>query len=78
MAMTQQELYDDLQQAFPDATITIEDLAGDGEHYKAIIQAGAFKGLTRVKQHQLVYDALAGKAGTLLHALALSTSVPKE
>jgi stress-induced morphogen len=70
------ELEADLRAAFPDAEIAIEDLAGDGDHYRARIVAPAFAGLTRVRQHQLVYAALKGKMGGALHALALETSAP--
>ena len=66
----------ELQSAFPDAEIQIQDLAGDGDHYKAIIVSGVFAGLSRVRQHQLVYAALNGKVGGELHALALETKVP--
>ena len=66
----------ELQSAFPDAEIEIQDLAGDGDHYKAIIVSGVFVGLSRVRQHQLVYAALNGKVGGELHALALETKVP--
>ena len=65
-----------LREGFPDATIEVQDLAGDGDHYKARIVSSAFKGLPRVKQHQLVYAALKGKMGGELHALALETSAP--
>jgi stress-induced morphogen len=68
------ELEADLRLAFPDAQIVIEDLAGDGDHYRARIVSAAFKGLSRVKQHQLVYAALSGKMGGALHALALETA----
>jgi stress-induced morphogen len=67
-----------LVEAFPDADIAIEDLAGDGDHYRARIVSTAFKGLPRVRQHQLVYGALKGKMGGELHALALETSAPAE
>jgi stress-induced morphogen len=70
------ELEADLAAAFPDAQIVIEDLAGDGDHYRARIVSTAFKGLPRVRQHQLVYAALKGKMGGALHALALETSAP--
>jgi stress-induced morphogen len=63
-----------LREAFPDADIDIEDLAGDGDHYKARIVSSAFAGLGRIRQHQLVYAALKGKMGGELHALALETS----
>ncbi len=78
MPMSQDELEAHLRDAFPDADIAIEDLAGDGDHYRARISAGAFKGLPRVKQHQLVYAALKGKMGGELHALALDTSVKED
>jgi stress-induced morphogen len=70
------ELEAHLREAFPDAAIDIEDLAGDGDHYKARIVSTAFAGLGRVRQHQLVYAALKGKMGAELHALALETSAP--
>ena len=76
MPMPVAELEAELRQAFPDAQITIEDLAGDGDHYKARIVSTAFAGLSRIKQHQLVYGALKGKVGGVLHALALETSAP--
>ena len=66
----------DLRAAFPDAVIEIQDLAGDGDHYKAKIVSSAFAGLSRVRQHQLVYAALKGKMGGALHALALETAAP--
>jgi stress-induced morphogen len=75
--MREDELEAHLRAAFPDAEIAIEDLAGDGDHYRARIRAGAFRGLPRVRQHQLVYAALKGKIGGELHALALDTA-PKE
>jgi stress-induced morphogen len=65
-----------LREGFPDAQIEIDDLAGDGDHYRARIVSTAFAGLPRVKQHQLVYAALKGKMGGELHALALETSAP--
>ena len=68
------ELEADLRAASPDAEIVIEDLAGDGDHYRARIVSSAFAGLPRVRQHQLVYAALSGKMGGALHALALETS----
>ena len=76
MPMSPQALEADLRQAFPDAEIHIEDLAGDGDHYRARIVSSAFVGLPRVRQHQLVYAALKGKMGGELHALALETSAP--
>lgn len=78
MPMPAAQLEASLRAAFPDARIEIEDLAGDGDHYKARIVAAAFAGLSRVRQHQLVYAALKGKVGGELHALALETSAPPE
>jgi stress-induced morphogen len=74
MAMTANELEALLRAAFPDADIEIKDLAGDGDHYKAVIRSPAFAGKPRVAQHQMVYAALKGKMGGDLHALALETS----
>ena len=65
-----------LRDGFPDAEIRVDDLAGDGDHYRAVIVSSAFQGLPRVKQHQLVYAALKGRMGGELHALALETSAP--
>jgi stress-induced morphogen len=74
--MSADELEAHLREAFPDAAIDIEDLAGDGDHYRAKVVSTAFARLGRVKQHQLVYAALKGKMGGELHALALETSAP--
>jgi stress-induced morphogen len=63
-----------IKEAMPDANVTIEDLRGDGDHYAAYVISGAFKGKTRVQQHQMVYQALKGRMGNELHALALQTS----
>jgi stress-induced morphogen len=78
MPMSVEDLRGHLTEAFPDAEIAIDDLAGDGDHYRARIVSPAFAGMPRVKQHQLVYAALKGKMGGELHALALETSVPTE
>lgn len=78
MPMSADDLRAHLVEAFPDADIDIEDLAGDGDHYRARLVSTAFKGLSRVRQHQLVYAALKGKMGGELHALALETSAPAE
>jgi len=59
---------------FPDAEVEIRDLAGDGDHYAAHIVSAAFKGKSRVQQHQMVYEALGGRMGGALHALALTTA----
>ena len=74
MPMPLADLEAHLRDAFPDGAITIDDLAGDGDHYKAKIISSTFAGLSRVRQHQLVYAALKGKMGGELHALALETS----
>jgi stress-induced morphogen len=76
MPIAQADLERILSEGFPDAEIAVEDLAGDGDHYKARIVSTAFAGLPRVRQHQLVYAALKGKMGGELHALALETSAP--
>lgn len=76
MPMSAEELRGHLTEAFPEAEIAIDDLAGDGDHYRARIVSTAFSGLPRVRQHQLVYAALKGKMGGELHALALETSAP--
>ncbi|GGH00320.1 BolA family protein [Glycocaulis abyssi] len=65
-----------IREALPDAQVEIEDLAGDGDHYRATVVSPAFAGLSRVKQHQLVYNALGGRMGGELHALALITRAP--
>jgi stress-induced morphogen len=74
MAMAAHELEGLLREALPDADIQIEDLAGDGDHYKATIRSAAFTGKSRVAQHQMVYAALKGRMGGELHALALDTA----
>ena len=78
MPMTQAQIEMLLREAFPDARIQIEDLRGDGDHYAAYVISTAFKGKSRVQQHQMVYQALQGRMGTELHALALQTSAPPE
>lgn len=76
MAMERGALEGFLRDAFPDARITLTDLAGDNDHWSAEIVSEAFRGKTRVAQHQLVYAALKGRMGGALHALALSTRAP--
>lgn len=76
MPMLKSELEGFLRSAFPDAKIVVEDLAGDGDHYRARIVSSAFEGLSRVRQHQMVYQALKGRMGGALHALALETATP--
>ena len=76
MAMDIAEIERLIRAGIPEADVHIEDLRGDGDHYAAYVVSPAFEGLPRVKQHQLVYEALQGKMGTDLHALALQTVVP--
>lgn len=66
-----------IKDAIPDAKVTIRDLAGDGDHYAAEVVSESFRGKNRVQQHQMVYDALRGNMGGVLHALALQTSAPE-
>jgi stress-induced morphogen len=73
MPMSASELEQAIRAAFPDAEVKITDLAGDGDHYSAAVQSAAFRGKTRVQQHKMVYDALAGRMGGALHALQLQT-----
>ncbi len=75
MAMDLQSIERLIKEALPDATVRIDDLRGDGDHYAAYVTSAAFKGLTRIQQHQLVYKALQGRMGNELHALALQTAV---
>lgn len=67
-----------IKSGLPDATVSIEDLRGDGDHFAAVVISPAFKGKSRIQQHQMVYAALQGKMGGELHALALQTQVPAE
>jgi len=76
MAMQAADIKALIQAALPDAQVHIEDLAGDGDHYAANVVSEAFRGVSRVKQHQIVYAALRGRMGGELHALALQTSAP--
>ena len=78
MPMEAGEIEKFIREALPDATIEIRDLAGDGDHYSAHVVSAAFVGKSRVQQHQLVYNALGGRMGDVLHALALTTAVPKD
>ena len=77
MAMQADEIERLIREALPDARVEIKDLAGDGDHYAATVVSAAFKGKSRVQQHQIVYAALKGQMGGVLHALALQTSVPE-
>lgn len=77
MAMPSSEIEALIKAALPDARVTIEDLAGDGDHYAATVVSEMFRGKSRVQQHQIVYAALRGRMGGELHALALQTSAPE-
>jgi stress-induced morphogen len=76
MAMAASEIERLIKAAIPDAEVEITDLAGDGDHYAARVVSPGFTGLSRIRQHQLVYAALGGRVGDELHALQLQTAVP--
>lgn len=78
MAMSAIDIERFIKEALPDAQVSIRDLAGDGDHYAANVVSAAFKGKSRVQQHQMVYAALKGRMGGELHALALQTSTPED
>ncbi|MFZ1884499.1 MAG: BolA family transcriptional regulator [Rhodoplanes sp.] len=77
MPMSADEIERLIRRHIPDAEVTIHDLAGDGDHYAATVISAAFKGKSRVQQHQLVYEALKAEMGGQLHALALQTAPPE-
>ena len=77
MPMAAADIESLIRESIPDAEVTIEDLRGDGDHYAALVVSSAFAGISRVKQHQMVYAALEGRMGGELHALALQTATPK-
>ena len=78
MPMDAKEIERLIKARFPGAMVAIRDLAGDGDHYAAHVVAKEFAGKNRVQQHKMVYDALQGRMGEALHALALTTAVPKD
>jgi stress-induced morphogen len=78
MAMDAHEIERLIKASLPDAQVLIRDLAGDGDHYAATVLSEVFRGKSRVQQHQLVYSALKGQMGGVLHALALQTGVPEK
>lgn len=78
MAMEAGEIEALIKAGIPDAQVTISDLRGDGDHYAALIVSPSFAGKTRVQQHQMVYQALQGKMGTDLHAMAIQTATPDQ
>ncbi len=77
MPMNPGEIERLIKEALPDAQVALEDLVGDGDHWSATVVSEAFAGKTRVQQHQLIYQALQGRMGGELHALALQTSAPE-
>ncbi|WP_455482587.1 BolA/IbaG family iron-sulfur metabolism protein [Bartonella sp. B35(2025)] len=77
MAMSSDAIETLIREGIPDAKVTIRDLAGDGEHYAAEVISESFRGKNRIQQHKMVYDALKGNMGNILHALALQTDIPK-
>ena len=76
MPMAGDDIVGMIRAAIPDAVVTMTDLAGDGDHWAAHVEAASFKGMTRIAQHKAVYAALGGRMGGVLHALQLTTSVP--
>jgi stress-induced morphogen len=76
MAMAAADIERLIKERFPDALVSIDDLAGDGDHYATTVVTEAFRGKSRVEQHKMVYDALKGQMGGALHALALKTKAP--
>lgn len=78
MPMEGSEIERLIKAKFPDAQIDLKDTAGDKDHWQAHVVSAAFKGKSRVAQHQMVYDALGGRMGGVLHALALTTAVPSD
>jgi stress-induced morphogen len=76
MAMAAADIERLIKERFSDALVSIDDLAGDGDHYAATVVTEAFRGKSRVEQHKMVYDALKGQMGGALHALALKTKAP--
>ncbi len=76
MPMPASEIEALIREALPDAQVSVEDLAGDGDHYAARIVSESFRGRSRIQQHQMIFAALGGRMGGALHALALQTSTP--
>ena len=78
MGMKREEIIEMIVKALPDAKVEVKDLAGDDNHYSATVTSSLFEGKTKVVQHKMVYDALDGKMGGVLHALSLTTLTPKK
>ena len=77
MGMKKDEIIEMIVKSLPDAKVEVKDLAGDDNHYAATVTSSLFEGITKVNQHKMVYDALEGKMGGVLHALSLTTLTPK-
>ena len=73
MAMDLKEIEKFIKEAMPDASVEIQDLAGDGNHYSATVTSGQFAGKSKIDQHKMVYNSLKGRMGNELHALAIKT-----
>jgi stress-induced morphogen len=78
MGMKKEEIIEMIVKSLPDAEVEVKDLAGDDNHYAATVTSSLFEGITKVNQHKMVYDALEGKMGGVLHALSLTTLTPKK
>ncbi|MDD3028996.1 MAG: BolA/IbaG family iron-sulfur metabolism protein [Alphaproteobacteria bacterium] len=78
MPMTEAEILRLIKEALPDAQVELKDLRGDGDYFQAYVESRAFVGKTRVQQHKMVYDALQGRVGGVLHALSLKTAIPSK
>lgn len=78
MPMPGPEIERMIKAKFPDAAVTLTDLAGDNDHWAAHVVTDAFKGKSRVQQHQMIYEALGGRMGGVLHALQLTTAIPSD
>ena len=77
MGMKKEEIVEMIVKALPDAKVEVKDLAGDDNHYSATITSSLFEGKSKINQHKMVYDALEGRMGGVLHALSLTTLTPK-
>ena len=77
MPMAADEIVTLIKQGIPDAEVEMQDMAGDGDHWAATVVSAAFAGKTKIQQHQMVYAALGGRMGGVLHALKLTTMAQK-
>jgi len=78
MPMTEQEIFDLIKEALPDAVVELKDLRGDGDYYQAYVESREFVGKTLVQQQQMVHAALQGRVGGVLRSLSLSTAIPQK